>query len=116
MLDFGCGTGVALDVCRHLALEETIVDLVGTDLSDEMLSIARGRGQRVLTLAEWRAEPSASFDAAISCFVLHYGVPDNDHVQIAQQLKPGGIFSANLLQGRRGQGDPTGDGPSRGGS
>lgn len=99
VLDFGCGTGFALDACKRIESDEWIVDLVGTDISDAMLSIARGRGQRVLTLAEWRAEPSASFDAAISCFVLHYGVLEQDLVLIARQLKPGGVFSANFFKG-----------------
>ena len=63
-----------------------------------MLSIARGRGEAVAPLTEWRALPSCSFDAAISCFVLHYGVPTEDLTNIARQLKSGGIFSANLFK------------------
>lgn len=99
VLDFGCGTGFALDASNRLEQEGWNIHLVGTDVSDAMLSIARGRGQRVLTLAEWRAEPPESFNAAISCFVLHYGVPEQDLVLIARQLKPGGLFSANLFKG-----------------
>lgn len=99
VLDFGCGTGFALSALKGLGLQETVVELVGTDLSDAMLSIARGHGEVVVPLANWRAMPCEIFDAAISCFVLHYGVPSDDLGHIGRQLKPGGIFSANLFKG-----------------
>jgi SAM-dependent methyltransferase len=99
VLDFGCGTGFALSALKVLGLQEAEVELVGTDLSDSMLSIARGHGEVVVSLADWRAMPCEVFDAAISCFVLHYGVPADDLGHIGRQLKPGGIFSANLFKG-----------------
>ncbi|WP_330084352.1 class I SAM-dependent methyltransferase [Methylocystis iwaonis] len=99
VLDFGCGTGCAVDALKALGREGQDVELLGTDLSEEMLSIAKGRGEVVAPLKEWRAMPTGGFVAAISCFVLHYGVPEEDLASIARQLKPGGIFSANLFKG-----------------
>jgi len=99
VLDFGCGTGCAIDALKALCRDGPNVDLVGTDLSESMLAIARGRGEVVVPLTEWRAMPAGSFCAAISCFVLHYGVPEADLIRIAHQLLPGGVFSANLFKG-----------------
>ncbi|WP_195838196.1 class I SAM-dependent DNA methyltransferase [Methylocystis rosea] len=99
VLDFGCGTGCAVGALMALGHDGRNVELIGTDLCESMLSIAKGRGEAVVPLTEWRAIPGGDFVAAISCFVLHYGVPADDLACIAQQLKPGGIFSANLFKG-----------------
>ncbi len=98
VLDFGCGTGCALDAVVSLRSEHGEVELLGTDISEPMLAIARSRGEAVISLDRWRETPPEAFDAAISCFVLHYGVPAHDLHRIARQLKPGGSFCCNLFK------------------
>jgi hypothetical protein len=53
----------------------------------------------VVQLEEWRQMPTASFDGAISSFVLHYGVPSADLARLAGQLRPDARFAANYFKG-----------------
>jgi SAM-dependent methyltransferase len=100
ILDFGCGTGLALCALRDLGNPlANQIELVGTDLSPRMLEFAARRGEEVLKLEEWRQMPVASVDGAISSFVLHYGVPQADSALIAGQLSPGARFAANYFKG-----------------
>ena len=64
------------------------IDLIGTDLSEAMLQIARNRGETVMSLPpSWRAlSRHVGLDAAIAVFVLHYGVPLHDLSALAAQL------------------------------
>lgn len=94
ILDFGCGTGVAREALSELGSD---AEIIGTDISTEMLRHAADRGETVLTIDQWRAE-TLSYDGAIACFVLHYGVPDLDLVRIASSLAPGGRFAANFFK------------------
>lgn len=96
ILDFGCGTGLAREALRDLGIGKT-AHIVGTDLSVEMLRHAAERGETVLTIEKWRADRS-TYDGAIACFVLHYGVPNLDLVRIANSLAPGGRFAANFFK------------------
>ncbi len=98
VLDFGCGTGCVMDALKRLGPLGRNVEILGTDQSAPMLAIARSKGQIVMPLEDWRGLPKNSFSAAVSCFVLHYGVPTNDLARIAKQLKPGACFSANLFK------------------
>jgi SAM-dependent methyltransferase len=98
VLDFGCGTGVA--VLAAAGLSDSSVDIVGTDASPAMLEIAFRRGERTMTLREWRDLPDAAFDGAIAAFVLHYGIPREDLARIARQLRPGARFAANFFKPR----------------
>jgi ubiquinone/menaquinone biosynthesis C-methylase UbiE len=98
ILDFGCGTGVAVlttAVCQGCGM-----DIVGTDASPAMLEIASERGEQTMALAEWRGLPDAAFDGAIAAFVLHYGIPVHDLIHIARQLRPGARFAANFFKPR----------------
>lgn len=99
VLDFGCGTGFALSALNTLGPRRSSVELVGTDLSDAMLAIARGQGEVVMAMESWRSMQNDIFDAAIACFVLHYGVALADLKHIGRQLKPGSAFSANFFKG-----------------
>lgn len=73
VLDIGCGFGWH---CRYAA-DQGAVKVVGTDISEKMLSEARSRTQStvieyVRTAAEDIHFPDASFDVIISSLVFHY--------------------------------------------
>jgi SAM-dependent methyltransferase len=99
ILDFGCGTGIAVAASRDLKISNHI-ELVGTDAAPSMLLLAGQHGEMTIPLDEWRALPAASFDGAIAAFVLHYGVPLEDLAHIARQLKEGSRFAANYFKPR----------------
>jgi demethylmenaquinone methyltransferase / 2-methoxy-6-polyprenyl-1,4-benzoquinol methylase len=87
-LDIGCGTGV---------LEEKFIPdakVVGLDLSNEMISIARSKHIGSLTLVWGDAEKlpfsPCSFDRVLSCYAVKYCNLENFAVQIYRVLKPGG--------------------------
>jgi SAM-dependent methyltransferase len=98
ILDFGCGTGLALEAARRLERPSNDLELIGTDVSQKMLEIAARRGETVLRLDQWRALPNNSFDGAISAFVFHFGVPREDLNRIALQLRPGARLAANYFK------------------
>lgn len=87
-LDIGCGTGV---------LEEKFIpdaSVVGLDLSNEMIAIARSKQIPSLTLVWGDAErlpfvPN-SFDRVLSCYAVKYCDLDKFVAQIYRVLKPGG--------------------------
>ena len=93
ILDFGCGTGVAVGALKLLGSEAR---LLGVDVSTGMLSRAQQRGLSVISIESWRSAPP-QVGGAIANFVLHYGVPDDDLARIARSLLPGSVFCANLF-------------------
>ncbi len=87
-LDIGCGTGV---------LEEKFIpyaSVVGVDLSNEMIAIARSKQIASLALVWGDAEKlpfaSSSFDKVLSCYAVKYCNLDKLVEQIYRVLKPGG--------------------------
>lgn len=87
-LDIGCGTGV---------LEEKFipyVNVVGLDLSNEMIAIARSKQIGSLTLILGDAEKlpfaSNSFDRVLSCYAVKYCNLESFVAQIYRVLRPGG--------------------------
>lgn len=93
ILDFGCGTGVAMEA---LAALPRSARLLGVDASAAMLERAAQRGLTTMPLSTWRLDPPL-VDGAIANFVLHYGIPASDLSLVAGSLKPGGRFAANLF-------------------
>jgi demethylmenaquinone methyltransferase/2-methoxy-6-polyprenyl-1,4-benzoquinol methylase len=89
VLDIGCGTGV---------LEEKFApdaNVVGIDLSDEMLEIARSKhlsGFNALILGDAERLPfsSGSFDKVLSCYAVKYCDLNKFVAQTFRVLKPGG--------------------------
>ena len=88
-LDVGCGTGVALPALTRLGWS-----VVGVDVSDDLLRVARGRGMEA-ELAPGDALPFAdrSFDAAVSIWT-HTDVDDFPAVvrEVARVLRPRAPF------------------------
>ncbi|HXJ79714.1 MAG TPA: class I SAM-dependent methyltransferase [Candidatus Methylomirabilis sp.] len=94
VLDLGCGVG---QLARHLATSGA-VEVVGVDVSERMLSVARAEWahpgvtyrQEAIEETEF---PPARFDLIVSSLVLHY-VLDYAGLtrRIAGWLAPGGVF------------------------
>lgn len=94
VLDLGCGAG---QLARHLATRGA-VDVIGVDLSERMLELARTRWAhpRVTYLRSGIEEvmfPSARFDVVVSILVFHY-VDDYRRLvaRVADWLTPGGVI------------------------
>ena len=93
ILDLGCGTGRTIEL-----LSERGYELVGLDISGEMLRVARGHGLGCLVLADIAHLPfrDSTFDAAFS---LHGGLSQfktfgerlRAFKEIARVLKSGGL-------------------------
>ena len=114
VLDLGTGTGVAA-----LAAAAAVGDagsVVGLDLSDGMLAVARANAiesglNRRLRFVKGDAErpdfPDCTFDAVLSLFaLLHLPHPDQALSQMYRVLKPGGMLVVGV-----GSGPPLASGP-----
>jgi trans-aconitate methyltransferase len=94
ILDLGCGTGVLT-----AEIAERGAEVLGVDRSEEMISQARKKFPalkfEVLDARELRF--NTEFDAVFSNAVLHW-IPESEQViaGVAQTLKPGGRFVAEL--------------------
>lgn len=96
-LDLGCGPGGLL---AEIAGRFPALELLGLDVSREMLSVARerlkGHSERI-TLEQGDGSrlpfPDASFDLVVSTLSLHHwDEPEPVLNEIARVLKPGGRF------------------------
>lgn len=96
VFELGCGTGTTA-----LLLAPHVTRIVATDISTEMISIAREKGAAAncrnveFTVAADDRLSSAgiAFDAVLALNVLHL-LPDRGHVlaEIRRSLRPGGLF------------------------
>jgi ubiquinone/menaquinone biosynthesis C-methylase UbiE len=101
VLDVGCGPGASL---RRVARLLPDGEVVGVDLSIEMLRLAHERSKKegLGNVAFYQADaaelPSAfgaSFDVAYSCLVHHHLERPLDAVRnITASLRPGGVYGA----------------------
>ncbi len=94
VLEFGCGTG-----STAITLAPQVQDYLATDISTEMLGIARGKAEGIENLRfelkrlENVAPPQGGFDAILGHSILHL-LPDKEAAiaQAFKLLKPGGVF------------------------
>jgi ubiquinone/menaquinone biosynthesis C-methylase UbiE len=91
-LDIGCGTA---SLFQAILAEYPSVELVGVDLSTEMLKVAHKKlGDQAVFLAAQAQSlpfPSKSFDVVVSCNAFHYWrEPEECLSEIARVLKPNG--------------------------
>lgn len=92
LLDIGCGTGALL---QAISLKHPSVDLIGIDISVEMLRVATNKHMKRCSLVTGNARhlpfrPN-SFDVVVSCNALHYvRKPEECLLEIARVLKPRG--------------------------
>lgn len=96
VLEFGCGTGTtALRLAPHVAR------MIATDISGEMIAIARGKAEaQDCSNVDFRTAPpvdgavaEAGLDAVLAYSVLHL-VPERRALlaRLHDLLKPGGLF------------------------
>lgn len=96
VLELGCGTGTTA-----LSLAPTVARIVGSDVSGEMIAIARekaraqdcGNVEFVVWSADRDTGAQSSFDAVLAFSVLHL-IADRSAAlrQAMRALKPGGLF------------------------
>ena len=99
ILDVGCGTGL---VGHHLALNG-FTNFSGTDLSQDMLDRAKGRGYRKLFAADAEAglpvEDNA-YDACLCVGVFTHGhVRPEGFAELLRVTRPGGIIVFTVNEG-----------------
>ncbi len=96
LLDFGCGVGASIPYLRQYF---TQAQLLGVDVSEESLDLARSRYGKIASFlkmsgGELPAEAEA-LDAAYAMCVFHH-IDECQHVellsQIRSRLKPGGLM------------------------
>ena len=94
LLDVGCGTGALLAAARAAGSRRV---LIGVDLSEAMLSVARTRARGVPLVcapAERLPFADAAFDAAVCANALHLSpAPARALGEIARALRPGARFA-----------------------
>jgi trans-aconitate methyltransferase len=93
ILDFGCGTGSAVP---HLKEAFPEAEIVGTDVSEESLKVARETQPAASYVGPEALKGQEKFDAAYCNGVFHHiPIPDRDHAvqQVHAVLRPGGVFA-----------------------
>ena len=101
VLDLGCGSGLAGTIVKERAVE-----LVGIDLSPEMIELARARNiydrLEVAEITAWLDEVESSFDLIISCdCLIYFGDLSRIVEAAARRLKSGGYFAISMEHGNR---------------
>lgn len=92
ILDLGCGDGALTQ-----ALADAGCDVLGFDMSDDLLAAARGRGLNVLSGDGQALAFNEEFDAVFSNAALHWmSQPEKVIDGVARALKPGGRFVAEF--------------------
>jgi SAM-dependent methyltransferase len=106
VLDIGCGAGRTARDAARVAVEGNVV---GVDVSDDMLAVARQRsaaeGLRNVTFelgdAQTHMFPIAHFDLCISRFgVMFFADPVAAFVNVAQAMRPGARLVLMVWQSR----------------
>ena len=109
VVELGCGTGISSEILARLGY-----DVLGIDISDDMLEIARGRapGAEFRRGSLWDAElPSCMAVTAIG-EVVNYAADDRAgeeqlpelFARIRHALQPGGVFMFDFATPGRGTG------------
>ena len=93
-LDLGCGTG---EMIKQIMQSDNHKELYGIDLSEEMLSVAKGKlpDQVKLLLGDSESLPFPdNFFDVVYCndSFHHYPAPQNVLSEVHRVLKPGGTF------------------------
>jgi len=101
ILDLGCGSGLA-----GVSMRPRAAELVGIDLSPEMIALARARGiydrLEIAEITEWLGQGQTLFDLIISCdCLIYFGDLGRIVRAAADRLKPGGFFAMSMERGDR---------------
>ncbi len=82
ILDFGCGSGAALDVCKNLGFVQTL----GLDVSNDCVESTRRRGIRAEKIGLEFPEVKEDFDLIICLDVLEHLQDDVDYLSKLKNL------------------------------
>lgn len=98
-LDLGCGTGLSGLALRKFVSES----LVGVDLSDSMIELARQRGiyeeLHVTDIVNFMQKSKTTFDLIVSCDVFVYlGDLNITFEHVSKSLSPNGVFAFSTEQ------------------
>ena len=101
ILDLGCGSGLA-----GMSVRERAAELIGVDLSPEMIELARARNiydrLEVAEITAWLDQGQSLFDLIISCdCLIYFGDLGRIAQSAARRLKPGGFFAMSMERGDR---------------
>jgi predicted TPR repeat methyltransferase len=99
VLDLGCGSGLA-----GVSMKARAAELVGVDLSPEMIELARARNiydkLEVAEITEWLDQGQTLFDLIISCdCLIYFGDLNQITRSAARRLKRGGFFAISMERG-----------------
>lgn len=91
IVDYGCGTGISIDIARSYG-----INVIGFDSCPIMLNIAKRRGMTVWTEEDMYKQQSDSVDAVFSSYVFHL-LPEDKNLQILfNLLKFGSVLVVNF--------------------
>jgi predicted TPR repeat methyltransferase len=101
ILDIGCGTGLS-----GVGLKERAAQLVGIDLSPEMIEVAQERDiydqLEIAEITEWLDQTEGQFDLIVACDCLvYFGDLQPVAALAARRLKPGGCFAFTTERGEK---------------
>jgi predicted TPR repeat methyltransferase len=93
VLDFGCGTGLS----GQALADEGFTTIDGTDITPEMVEVARGLGlYRDLRVTEAGMPPSPGYSAIAATGVVSLGAAPPETLQdILDALPPGGLLAVS---------------------
>lgn len=91
ILDFGCGSGLSLEI-KHTG------EIYGYELVDVMKNQAQNKGMIVYDSKEINNIPNGFFDAVFSSYVFHMGITNEDIERIIPKIKKGGLWVANFYK------------------
>ncbi len=99
VLDLGCGSGFT-----GVALKPMARELIGVDLSPDMIELARKRGVydslEVAEITNWLESSAGRFDLISCCdCLIYFGDLKRIVAAAARGLKPGGIFALTTESG-----------------
>lgn len=93
--DYGCGTGLSLEVSAKLGFRIT-----GIDRCAAMMKIASQRGMKVLSIDQLVAGHENSISKAFASYVLHLYPSERDLEVLWGAFRPGGVLVANFHKNR----------------
>lgn len=95
VIDYGCGTGLSLNIAQHHK-----INIVGFDPSPNMRCIAARRGMVVWNDVEIAQQSHNSIDGAFSSYVFHFLSKDEALQSLFKILKPQGVLIVNFHKNR----------------